>query len=165
MIYVDDKRCSGCGECLSVCPTRAIELEDGVACIDQTKCQACEACLDVCPQNAILAVTEVPDIAERARVPSEAILTPVRREAPLGVRLAARALPWLGTAVACIARDILPQAASALLDALNRRDRDAQPLTDPSLLTRNSVCPPERSPSRGAGRSGRRRRCQRQGRR
>lgn len=163
MIYVDEGRCTGCGECLSVCPAAAITTVDGVAQIDQTRCRACEACLDACPQHAILAVSEAPELAPLSRVPSASAPISVLPKASLGVRLAASALPWVGTALACLVRDVLPQAASALLDALDRRDRDALSARDLSP-SESSLRPSDDVLAQGRRRQGRKRR-QRQGRR
>ncbi|MBD3322670.1 MAG: 4Fe-4S dicluster domain-containing protein [Chitinivibrionales bacterium] len=47
-------RCTGCGRCVSVCPTSAIVLEDRVAKIDQNRCTGCGQCVSVCPQKGIM---------------------------------------------------------------------------------------------------------------
>lgn len=51
---VDTTSCNGCGECLQVCPSDAIDFDtDGKAIIDQTKCTQCAKCLNICPNEAI----------------------------------------------------------------------------------------------------------------
>ncbi len=51
---VDTTSCNGCGECLQVCPSDAIDFDtNGKAVIDQTKCTQCGNCLNVCPNEAI----------------------------------------------------------------------------------------------------------------
>jgi Pyruvate/2-oxoacid:ferredoxin oxidoreductase delta subunit len=49
-IAVDD-RCEECGVCAAVCPTGAIDAEDGSK-IDQVACITCCACIKHCPNSA-----------------------------------------------------------------------------------------------------------------
>jgi electron transfer flavoprotein alpha subunit len=51
-IYVSKEKCSGCGDCIKVCPFNAIVLADNVAMI-QDNCQLCRICLSSCSQDAI----------------------------------------------------------------------------------------------------------------
>lgn len=111
IMQVDQKRCTGCGHCLEVCPTGAIRLVGGVAVIEESICQGCLACLKACPNGAILAVEEVP-----AEVPAPA---PSQTSAP--PRPAAKVLPLLGTALAFLGREIVPQVMAALLEKQSRR--------------------------------------------
>ena len=51
---VDAEKCAGCGSCVEVCPTEAIEMnDDGIAVIDPDMCGECGACVDECPSEAI----------------------------------------------------------------------------------------------------------------
>jgi ferredoxin len=50
---VDQEKCEGCEECVSVCPTDAIAITDGKAIIDESTCADCAACVDACPTEAI----------------------------------------------------------------------------------------------------------------
>ncbi|MBI5847895.1 MAG: nitroreductase family protein [Nitrospirae bacterium] len=45
--------CSGCGACVSVCPSRTISLVDGKAAVTGMDCISCGHCEAVCPQTAI----------------------------------------------------------------------------------------------------------------
>jgi NAD-dependent dihydropyrimidine dehydrogenase PreA subunit len=46
--------CTGCGECLRVCPHGVLELRDGKAAIrDRALCMECGACARNCPALAI----------------------------------------------------------------------------------------------------------------
>ncbi len=50
---VDITRCDGCGSCVEVCATEAIDIVDGHAVIDPQECVDCEACVDECANEAI----------------------------------------------------------------------------------------------------------------
>ncbi|MBC7234538.1 MAG: 4Fe-4S binding protein [Chloroflexi bacterium] len=113
MIYIDERRCTGCGACIEACPAGALQIKNGLAHIDQERCRECEACVGACPQKAILAVSE-PVVAERP-IP---IASPARVP---DARLASKALPWLGTALLFVGREILPRAVASLWAAAERR--------------------------------------------
>lgn len=57
--YVD--RCKGCGECVSVCPTGAISLEEDRALINRSLCIGCASCLAACANMAIFVDFEAGD--------------------------------------------------------------------------------------------------------
>lgn len=51
---IDPALCTGCGECLEVCPEEAIEGEDGfIHMIDEKLCTKCGKCVPACPEGAI----------------------------------------------------------------------------------------------------------------
>jgi predicted Fe-Mo cluster-binding NifX family protein/ferredoxin len=50
---VDSEKCTGCGICISVCPTGAIEV-DQQAVVDEETCNGCAACVSECPNEAII---------------------------------------------------------------------------------------------------------------
>ena len=50
--YLVDKKCSGCGTCLKVCPAGNITIEDGKPKFGN-KCYKCYACIHNCPKNAL----------------------------------------------------------------------------------------------------------------
>ena len=50
---VDSEKCTGCGECVEVCPVDAIALSDDKAVINEEECSDCGSCVDVCPSEAI----------------------------------------------------------------------------------------------------------------
>jgi len=132
MMQVDEKRCTGCGHCLEVCPTGAIRLVDGVAVIETSLCQGCQACLEACPNGAILAVEEVTgDVPAPApsRTPAPAPLrvpAPARPANP-GIRPAAGVLPVLGAALAFVGREVVPRVVAALLEKRERRRTEPLP--------------------------------------
>lgn len=51
MVQAD--RCTGCGECVEVCPNKAVAIRDGVAVIDKEECTGCGVCVDECPKEAM----------------------------------------------------------------------------------------------------------------
>jgi ferredoxin len=50
---VDDKKCTGCTQCLSVCPNGAISICHNIAEIERTKCDGCALCATACRMGAI----------------------------------------------------------------------------------------------------------------
>ncbi len=50
---VNVETCTGCGECVQVCPLSAIEIKDGKAVVDENTCGDCGACVDACPTQSI----------------------------------------------------------------------------------------------------------------
>jgi heterodisulfide reductase subunit A len=52
---VDQKLCSGCRVCGSICPYKAIEISamDGKALVNDVLCQGCGTCVAACPAGAI----------------------------------------------------------------------------------------------------------------
>ncbi len=52
-IFVESNSCVGCGDCVDVCPTNAIEIIDGKAVIDAELCIDCEICISSCTYKAI----------------------------------------------------------------------------------------------------------------
>ena len=50
---VDEKLCYGCGACIALCPTNALDLKDRLAIVEQNKCTLCEHCILSCPVFAL----------------------------------------------------------------------------------------------------------------
>lgn len=51
---IDPKLCNGCGKCMQLCPTGALELKDGIAIVARPQaCQYHGFCEMVCPTGAI----------------------------------------------------------------------------------------------------------------
>ncbi|GAB4476142.1 MAG: 4Fe-4S binding protein [Anaerolineae bacterium] len=54
MPRIDRARCTGCGDCIALCPTGALGRVDGkAALIAPQACTYCTACEDACPVEAI----------------------------------------------------------------------------------------------------------------
>jgi ferredoxin len=47
-------RCTGCEDCVEVCPSQGITMEDGIAVIHERLCEECGVCVDECPEGAIM---------------------------------------------------------------------------------------------------------------
>ena len=56
-VRVDQEKCTGCGECVDVCPVDVFELkEDKSFPVNPDECLVCKACETSCPENAIEAI-------------------------------------------------------------------------------------------------------------
>jgi nitroreductase/NAD-dependent dihydropyrimidine dehydrogenase PreA subunit len=58
---IDRKRCIGCGECVRVCPSQTIALQDGKALVTGTRSLGCGHCAAVCPVEAVRVEALDPD--------------------------------------------------------------------------------------------------------
>ncbi len=52
-IIVDSSECCGSGECIKICPEKALSLVDGVAVLDESRCDFDGICIPACPNSAI----------------------------------------------------------------------------------------------------------------
>lgn len=50
---IDEGLCTGCGECIEICPMDAIADDDGVSRVSSERCIGCGLCADRCPVEAI----------------------------------------------------------------------------------------------------------------
>jgi len=50
---INSEICTGCGNCVEICPIEAIELINDIATINETKCSNCRLCVSECPLEAI----------------------------------------------------------------------------------------------------------------
>ena len=50
---VDRDACTGCGDCVRVCPAGAMKLEAGRASVDPDRCVSCLCCHEACPHFAV----------------------------------------------------------------------------------------------------------------
>ena len=66
-VYIDPKLCTGCGECMDVCPADCIEGKPKyIHMIDELDCTRCGKCMEVCDDEAIIKTSEkVPKLPNR----------------------------------------------------------------------------------------------------
>ena len=59
---IDTDECIGCGACVDVCATGAIEIDDGFCTVvDDSECKGCGECQEECPVNAITEICDDDD--------------------------------------------------------------------------------------------------------
>lgn len=68
--------CSGCGHCVSVCPTDAISITDGAVATEAEKCIMCMACVAKCPLKARI----LPPALQAGMTEKLGVFKDVRRE-------------------------------------------------------------------------------------
>jgi Fe-S-cluster-containing hydrogenase component 2 len=146
-MHVDNKKCTGCGECLDACANDAISLLAGKAVIDLDTCLECGACTQACPVGAI-SQAELPVPVEA--VPDYPVV--VQEAAPLELSFRRRLVPWAGAALAFIGREIVPRLADSLIAALEKR------LSQPASLPATTSQPLALASGSETGRPRRRRR-------
>src|SRR5512139_3214652 len=56
-LHINPDRCAGCVHCLAACPTKAIRIRQGKACIIDELCIDCGECIRFCPRDAVEALT------------------------------------------------------------------------------------------------------------
>jgi electron transport complex protein RnfB len=52
MLVVDEDLCVGCGLCVTVCPTEALNAWGHLE-IDDDRCAECFDCIEICPVDAL----------------------------------------------------------------------------------------------------------------
>jgi len=65
-VTLDTKSCSGCGDCVDRCQTRALDLSGEVVAIKEDRCIGCGNCVTVCPTESLSMVRrkhETPPVA------------------------------------------------------------------------------------------------------
>ncbi len=165
MVRVDREKCTGCGACVTACPTGAIRLVNGVATVDADRCRECEVCMRACPVGAILPASAMPAEAPSAAEPVEQPTAPPQvitvEPRPVAVPSpppAPGAWPWVGAALAFVGQEIVPRVAASLLAAWDRRRRPTPGTTQAPLGFNAGPSPLPR------GGRGRQRRLRRRGR-
>jgi ferredoxin len=129
LLTIDRTLCTGCGICLDACTSGAISLDEVecVSTINPALCNECLECLDVCPNDAIQRVRS-PNLApalEGEVVEGEVIVSDVipisEVRLPVRTRQPGQLAALAGTALTFVGSWLLPRAANALLDAMERR--------------------------------------------
>jgi NAD-dependent dihydropyrimidine dehydrogenase PreA subunit len=116
MWQVDREQCTGCGDCLDVCPVEAIFMLAGKAAIDADTCITCEACLAVCPVGAIReSMLPIPH--------PEAALQPANKPTTLAVPASSpeTSFAWTKPVLSYVGQEIFPRLVDLLIAGLDRR--------------------------------------------
>ncbi len=51
---IDEQICTGCGDCITACPTHALKLSHDIAVVNEPEgCNYCGTCEMICPVEAI----------------------------------------------------------------------------------------------------------------
>ena len=53
MIVINQEKCIGCGQCLNICFSGVLKVEDGKANCVKEECLHCGQCVAICPVNAV----------------------------------------------------------------------------------------------------------------
>ncbi len=66
-VYIDPKRCTGCEDCVDVCPKDCIEgKENFIHMIDEFDCDRCGKCIEECSEEAIIKTSgKVPKLPDK----------------------------------------------------------------------------------------------------
>jgi len=130
-MIVNRALCKGCGDCVEVCPNKAILLKEGKAFIDQAKCSSCQVCADVCPTGALQlerrvtpAIVEKPGVIEILRSQTALESSPKQSS-------------WGGTVLSLVAQHFLLRMADVLATFLERRI--STPVQERTMMTVNPV--------------------------
>lgn len=84
---LDTSRCTTCGDCQCVCPTRCLEIRGGQLWMPRpADCIACALCVWVCPADALALADPPPLPPWRALLPSPHRPDPALESSPSGRR-------------------------------------------------------------------------------
>ena len=64
-VYLDEDKCRGCINCIKRCPTQAIRVRNGKACITSEYCIDCGECVRICSHHAKRCRVDSLDILDR----------------------------------------------------------------------------------------------------
>lgn len=104
MIFIDEDKCTGCGDCLQACPEEAIVVQEDKAVINQELCTSCGDCMTACPESAIYEVEAAPMVREQAQPAQVTRQSTLSRARPAIVSTLAAAAPLAVDAVTGLVR-------------------------------------------------------------
>jgi len=74
VIQIDDKKCTGCGECVSGCAEGALQIIDGKArLISDVLCDGLGVCIGTCTEGAIEVIEREAEPYDEAKVMSNMV--------------------------------------------------------------------------------------------
>lgn len=130
-MIVNRELCKGCGDCVEVCPNKAIRLSEGKAVIDQAKCSTCQICAEVCPTGALQLERRVtPAILEKPGVTE--ILHP-----QTAMESSPKQSNWGVTILSLVGQHLLPRMADVLVAFLEWRFSSS--VQERTMMTVNPV--------------------------
>ena len=75
VVTIDERKCNGCGDCISGCPEGALQIIDGKArLVSDLFCDGLGACIGTCPQGAISVEEREAEQYNERRVMEESIV-------------------------------------------------------------------------------------------
>jgi NAD-dependent dihydropyrimidine dehydrogenase PreA subunit len=157
VIAINYEDCNGCGDCVDICPTGAIILQNNKAVVDEVLCEGCQVCVDSCPQGAIVNRDSIPAKPEVVRITETRPRDLVRDEARES-SLRGMALPALGSFLLWTGREILPRLADLAVNYLDRRVQANVTKDKPVSMQGVRQATVTRNGRRGRGRQRRQRR-------
>jgi len=82
IIQIDEKKCTGCGQCIPDCPEGALQLIEGKArLVSDLSCDGLGACIGTCPEGAICVVER-----EAEAYNEKAVMENIARQGPAVIR-------------------------------------------------------------------------------
>lgn len=153
MIEISADRCTGCGECVAVCPAGALSIEAGRAHVDHSLCRGCEACLAVCPAGALTSVRAPVAVSEPRQPQARPAVVDVVPSRTAPMPWSQRVLPALAGVISFTGREVLPRVLEAL--AATPREPQAGERAQPVPQSGQRAGGGQRGRQRHRGRHGR----------
>ena len=73
MLRIDENLCTGCGDCIKVCPFDALSLKNGKAIVMNNACRLCGICMNACNFGAMAMADEnqlIPESSNSRSLPN-----------------------------------------------------------------------------------------------
>lgn len=53
MLQINKELCTGCGQCIDMCPFGALTIQDNKAVVEESMCRLCGVCMNACVFSAM----------------------------------------------------------------------------------------------------------------